>query len=127
MKKKMFLAVAMTAVLAAPAWSGKENYGKADDYGSERFRAINQCMIGVTLKTDRSLSDCMDGRDFAFCPNCQVFGNSGGRCKNDRDGKLHSWCWIPKPVGWVCVLGKLGVTYERQVGGTQNKRDAECD
>jgi hypothetical protein len=63
------------------------NFGKADDYGSERYSVINQCMIAKA----KSMDACMAKSGYVFCPDCQVFGNDGPRCKDDDP--LHSWCW----------------------------------
>jgi hypothetical protein len=94
--KKVLLAMAMTTLLAAPAWSGKENYGKADDYGSARYAAINQCVVDIIMpkpgEVPLPLTECMKESGFKFCPNCRVWGNEGPRCKKD-DGFWHSWCW----------------------------------
>lgn len=78
---------------------GNENFGKADDYGSERYAAVNDCMVkAVTAKaakdaTGKSLEPCMRNGGFVFCPGCQVFGNDGPRCESDEFGYFHSWCW----------------------------------
>ena len=74
----------------------------ADDYGSERFSAINQCFIdGSKHKgTDKGLEPshlaliaCMDRLGFEPCDDCQVFGEHGPKCVKDEIGFLHSWCW----------------------------------
>ncbi len=67
-------------------WFNK-NFGKADDYGSERFAVINQCMIDKA----KSMDACMAKSGYVFCRDCQIFGNEGPRCKDDDP--LHSWCW----------------------------------
>jgi hypothetical protein len=70
-----------------------KNFGKADDYGSERFTTVNQCLVkGITDKSgEDGIEACMNNQGYVFCPDCQVFGNDGPRCKDDD--QLHSWCW----------------------------------
>jgi hypothetical protein len=68
------------------------NFGKADDYGSERFSVINQCFIDLAGKSrGMTIDACMAKSGYVFCPDCQVFGNDGPACKDDDP--LHSWCW----------------------------------
>ena len=76
-----------------PALAANPNYGRADDYGSERFAMVNQCMITATQQKNLTLSDCMKDNGYAFLPNARVFGNSGPKCKTDETGVWHSWCW----------------------------------
>ena len=95
-----------TALLAAlllavtPALAANPNYGKAEDYGSDRFAMINQCMIAAAQQKEtgkpapaNALPDCMKDNGYAFLPNARVFGNSGPKCKTDEMGVWHSWCW----------------------------------
>jgi hypothetical protein len=73
------------------------NFGKADDYGSERFSVINQCMIAKA----KSMDLCMAKKGYVFCPDCQVLGNDGPKCKSDEVNRLRSWCYeqgIPKAL-----------------------------
>jgi hypothetical protein len=70
-----------------------DNFGKADDVGSERFSVINQCFIAKA----KSIDTCMAKSGYVFCPECQIFGNDGPRCKNDDP--LHSWCWVQDSGG----------------------------
>jgi hypothetical protein len=92
--KTTLLAVALITIVT-PASAGNPNYGKADDYGSERFALVNQCLARIVAHetTNRSIPDCMSDHGYRFQPNAQVFGNSGGKCKNDSQGVFHSWCW----------------------------------
>jgi hypothetical protein len=73
-------------------WWNK-NFGKADDYGSDRFTTVNQSLVkGITDKSgEDGIEACMNNQGYVFCPDCQVFGNDGPRCKDDDH--LHSWCW----------------------------------
>jgi hypothetical protein len=74
---------------------GNPNYGKADDYGSERFAAVNYCMVAnltAAPKDKVSIEVCMNDNGFAFCPDCKIFGNKGPRCLDEDH--LHSWCWV---------------------------------
>jgi hypothetical protein len=96
------LAAALITTLApvpAHAGSTNPNFGKADDYGSDRFRAINTCMIEATTNkapADHSglgLKTCMDRLGFEPCNNCQIYGNRGPKCIKDAEGFFHSWCW----------------------------------
>jgi hypothetical protein len=73
---------------------------KADDYGSERFVQVNQCMVdflqhnpGKTDPQGITLSVCMKNHDYTFLPDAKIFGDSGPKCKNDKLGVFHSWCW----------------------------------
>jgi hypothetical protein len=87
------LLLAATPALAYKTLAGNPNYGKADDYGSETFAMVNQCMITATQQKNLTLSDCMKDNGYAFLPNARVFGNSGPKCKTDEMGVWHSWCW----------------------------------
>jgi len=86
------------AVWPAAAESNK-NYGKADDYGSARFAQVNQCMVALINNHQTpdpkgiALSRCMKNNNYAFLPDARVFGNSGPKCKDDKMGVFHSWCW----------------------------------
>jgi hypothetical protein len=98
MKTALFAAAFVVAAL--PAWAGKENYGKADDYGSASFAMLNQCMVDATTHKEPGkrvsptvLPDCMKDNGFAFLPDARVFGNRGPKCKSDEMGVFHSWCW----------------------------------
>jgi hypothetical protein len=81
-------------------WQQK-NFGKADDYGSDRFAMVNQCMIAVAhdgqpdANPFSAFSDCMWNNHYRFQPNNRVFGNSGEKCKThlSDEGITHSWCW----------------------------------
>jgi hypothetical protein len=94
------LLLAVTPALAYPQANktpaANPNYGKADDYGSDRFAMLNQCMIGATHnKTPDSdpLETCMSANGYHFLPDAHVFGNRGPKCKSDEEGEFHSWCW----------------------------------
>ena len=56
---KTLIVIALIAALATPAFAGSTganpNYGKADDYGSERYAAVNRCMVEITLKAPEAL------------------------------------------------------------------------
>lgn len=74
------------------------NYGKADDYGSDRFAMVNQCMVAAIQQKEpdkpappNALPDCMKDNGYAFLPNARIFGNSGPKCKADEQGVFHSW------------------------------------
>jgi hypothetical protein len=76
---------------------GNANYGKADDYGSERWRMAASCLSHmVTAKAEgrqpESFEACMNENGFAFCPDCKIFGNRGPKCLDEDH--LHSWCWV---------------------------------
>jgi hypothetical protein len=82
--------------LSLPAHAGNPNYGKADDYGSDRFAMLNQCMIDAqhnTTPDSDALETCMKRNGYAFLPDAHVFGNRGPKCKTDDMGEMHSWCW----------------------------------
>jgi len=82
--------------ITKPAWVANPNYGKADDYGSERFATINRCMTqNITAAAEGrdkvSIELCMSDHGFVFCPDCKIFGNKGPACLDEDH--LHSWCW----------------------------------
>ena len=93
------LAVAPAFLIALlPAYADPKNYGKADDYGSERYAMVSHCMVEAIKHKEpgkaaapNSIPDCMHDNGFHFAPNNRVFGNQGEQCK-DGD-PLHSWCW----------------------------------
>ena len=95
----LFVALASILIAAYAYGADNPNYGKADDYGSDRFRAVNHCMVeGISNKqkpdkTGAGLTPCMNSLGFDFCDNCQVFGNSGPKCGKDEQKHFHSWCW----------------------------------
>jgi hypothetical protein len=77
--------------------AGNPNFGKAGDYGSERFAMINRCMTQkITAKAEgripESVEVCMNANGFAFCPECRIFGNKGPKCLDENH--MHSWCWV---------------------------------
>ena len=92
-------AVIAAAALPSVALAANPNFGKADDYGSDRFKAINTFMIeGTTNKepagpSGLGLKPCMGRLGFEPCNNCQIFGNRGPKCIKDDEGFFHSWCW----------------------------------
>jgi hypothetical protein len=95
MKMKTTLIALIATLLITPALAANPNYGKAEDYGSDRFAMINNCMVAnitAAAKDKVSVEACMNENGFAFCPNCKVFGNQGPRCL-DEDHH-HSWCWV---------------------------------
>ena len=102
-KLLLWVAIALFILLMfSRAFANPANYGKADDYGSERFAAINNCYVaGIeghpTLKGAAFLTACMRQLGWQFCDDCRVFGNTGPHCKNDEQGIHHSWCWEPQP------------------------------
>ena len=93
---KIALLTAALIAVSLPALAANPNFGKADDYGSDRFAMLNQCMIGATHnKTPDSdpLETCMSANGYHFLPDAHVFGNSGPKCKTDEESEFHSWCW----------------------------------
>jgi hypothetical protein len=76
----------------AHAKSANPNYGKADDYGSDRWRMAASCLSrAVTSKEHTSFELCMNDNGFRFEPDNRIFGDRGPKClDNDH---LHSWCW----------------------------------
>jgi hypothetical protein len=99
--KKILLAGSI--LLAATSAYAKNwcdpNCGKADNYGSESFRAVNHCMVqaiqsGKTPMLEAALETCMGDLGFSYLPNAQIFGNAGPKCKTQKgEGTFHSWCW----------------------------------
>jgi hypothetical protein len=90
---KTALLTTALVVAALPAQADNKNFGKSDDYGSERFSVLNQCFIENAHQGSQKLPDCMKDKGYAFLPEARVFGNSGPKCKKDEMGPLHSWCW----------------------------------
>ena len=99
--KTVLLAALLFAVSPALAYpQADKNFGKADDYGSDRFNAVNHCMVEAITNKQKpdpsglSLTICMDHQGFQPCEDCQVFGNRGPKCAENRNGGFfHSWCW----------------------------------
>jgi hypothetical protein len=95
--KTLEIAFAGMAVLAlvGVANAGEENYGRADDVGSDRFLQVNQCLAfgPAPDREGKALAQCMKDNYYAFMPNAQVWGNDGPKCKDDELGVFHSWCW----------------------------------
>ena len=96
----VFLVAFMFIVIASIAMAGDENFGKADDYGSDRFVMVNKCEVYLTKypqpgETDpaKMLARCMEANGFAFLPDAKIFGDRGPRCDEDGEGLWHSWCW----------------------------------
>jgi hypothetical protein len=99
MKTALLTAVIIAVSLPASAADKNPNDGKADDYGSQRYAAVNNCMVAAIEQKEpkaappNALSDCMKNSGYVFLPDARIFGNSGPKCKTDELGTFHSWCW----------------------------------
>jgi hypothetical protein len=93
--KMKYLLVSACVLLAAPAYADSKNFGKADDYGTERWAMDAQCLAQLAAhEIEGDITSCMEANGFKWLPNARVFGNDGPKCKNDKEwGHYHSWCW----------------------------------
>jgi hypothetical protein len=96
---KFLIAVSLVALALPANAASNKNFGKADDYGSERFAQVNRCMVKLIAEHKTpdpngiGLSGCMSNNNYTFLPNARVFGNSGAKCKDSEWGVWKSWCW----------------------------------
>ena len=102
MKRALLTGIAalVLATGTAPAWAQTHDADFPD-----QMSAINACYVAYIVNTpppraamtNEQLSGCMEGQNFRFCNDCQIFRYSGGPCRDDKENGPHrATCWRKK-------------------------------